>query len=76
MGINKCFLIVSLFILLRNVHCQFKLNVVNQIKPKEDEHEMSMLERGKFHNYKIFKYQVTTEDGYILTLFRILGKID
>ena len=29
------------------------ITVVNQIKPKENEYEMSMLERAKLHNYKI-----------------------
>ena len=52
------------------------MNIVNQIKKKENEYEMSMLERAKLHNYNILKYKLTTDDGYILTIFWILGKKD
>ena len=45
------------------------INVVNQIQKKENEIDMSMLERAKLDNYNILKYKVTTDDGYILTIF-------
>ena len=36
--------------------------------------EMSVPEQIRFHKYLIDEHQIETEDGYILTAFRIKGK--
>ena len=61
--------VLCISIILDKTFSYFNINIVNQIKKKENEYEMSMLERAKLHNYNILKYKLTTDDGYILTIF-------
>ncbi len=61
--------VLCISIILDKTFSYFNINIVNQIKKKENEYEMSMLERAKLHNHNILKYKLTTDDGYILTIF-------
>lgn len=61
--------VLCISIILDKTLSYLNINIVNQIKKKENEYEMSMLERAKLHNYNILKYKLTTDDGYILTIF-------
>ncbi len=66
---KKYLFILCMSILLESVFSSVNINIVNQIQKKVNEYEMSMLERAKLHNYNMLKYKVTTDDGYILTIF-------
>ena len=62
----------SLFVLI--VCLQALQGLIRKVEPFDElSVEMDMQEMVAYHGYPLLRYRVHTEDGYILTLFRIVG---
>jgi len=48
----------------------------NAIVPTQDLSEMTFIEQARFFGYPALKTHVVTEDGYILELHRIPGRVN
>lgn len=54
-------------------HAVLVHGLFNYVGPKDSETQMDFLEMANHHGYHTMQYKVVTDDGYIITLFRILA---
>jgi hypothetical protein len=76
--LNLKYFFISIIFFILNSHIetsQLKVKIKNKLRIKKSvpEANMTMKEILKKHEYGFETHSVTTEDGYILKLFRILS---